>query len=292
MPKFTPSVLISDCWGSVGDLTFYHVDGRCYYKKKSQCEFPGTDAQNSQLDVHRRALAAWRTLEHSVQLTWNALAEPVISHKPPFDNTAHISGQNLFVSAYHGFYTLGDEHVPYPQAWQKFPVHSLDFEDAAVDGSDLRLCFHSYFPETEHYTWGDSIYDGGTVLKSWIKDKNTIVVEKQPWFDNNGPLILYFVTMYAQLNHGANTIKGTRQRLTMTFEDNYLRFTSDTFVVVFDHWVFMHLQFSGCTYAYRDSPWEGIMEQMPDDVTADVPVPGGGFLGYRPRAVCLCLPSP
>ena len=90
MPRFTPSILISDCWGSVGDLTFYHMGGRCYYKKKSRCEFPGTDAQNSQLDVHRRALAAWRTLEHSVQLTWNELAKPVISHKPPFDNTAHI----------------------------------------------------------------------------------------------------------------------------------------------------------------------------------------------------------
>ena len=149
MPRFTPSILISDCWGSVGDLTFYHMGGRCYYKKKSRCEFPGTDAQNSQLDVHRRALAAWRTLDHSVQLTWNSLAEPVISHKPPFDNTAHISGQNLFVSAYHGFYTLGHEHVPSPQAWQDFPIHSLDFQDASVDGTDLRLCLRSYFPETE-----------------------------------------------------------------------------------------------------------------------------------------------
>lgn len=149
MPRFTPSILISDCWGSVGDLTFYHMGGRCYYKKKSRCEFPGTDAQNSQLDVHRRALAAWRTLEHSVQLTWNDLAKPVISHKPPFDNTAHISGQNLFVSAYHGFYTLGHEHIPSPQAWQDFPIYSLEFQDAAVDGTDLRLCFHSYFPETE-----------------------------------------------------------------------------------------------------------------------------------------------
>ena len=149
MPRFTPSILISDCWGSVGDLTFYHMGGRCYYKKKSKCEFPGTDAQNSQLDVHRRALAAWRTLEHSVQLTWNSLAEPVISHKPPFDNTAHISGQNLFVSAYHGFYTLGHEHIPSPQAWQDFPIHSLDFQDASVDGTDLRLCLRSYFPETE-----------------------------------------------------------------------------------------------------------------------------------------------
>lgn len=92
------------------------------------------------------------------------------------------------------------------------------------------------------------------MLKSWIKDKNTIVVEKQPWFDNNGSLILYFVTMYAQLNQGANVIKGTKQMLTVTTEGNYLRFNSDTFVVVFDHRVFMHLQFSGCSYAYQDQP--------------------------------------
>jgi hypothetical protein len=149
MPRFTPSILISDCWGSFGDLTFYHIDGRCYYKKKSRCAFAGTDAQNSQLDVHRRALAAWRSLDHSVQLTWNSFAEPVISHKPPYDNKATISGQNLFVSAYHGFYTLGNEHVPSPQAWEPFPPHSLEFQDASVDGTDLRLCFHSYFPETE-----------------------------------------------------------------------------------------------------------------------------------------------
>ena len=149
-------------------------------------------------------------------------------------------------------------------------VPDLTIDRSAVAGVFIR------FIETQSYSWGDAIYDGGTVLKSWIKDKNTIVIEKQPWFDNNGPLLIYIVTLYPQLNQGANAIKGTKQRLTMTFEENYLRFTSDTFIVVFDHWVFIHLQFSGCTYAYRDSPWEGIMEQMPDDVTADVPVPGGG----------------
>ena len=149
MPRFSPSILISDCWGSFGNLTFYHIGGRCYYKKKNRCAFAGTDAQNSQLDVHRRALAAWRSLDHSVQLTWNSFAKPVISHKPPYDNKATISGQNLFVSAYHGFYTLGNEHVPSPQAWEPFPPHSLEFQDASVDGTVLRLCFHSYFPETE-----------------------------------------------------------------------------------------------------------------------------------------------
>ncbi len=150
MPKFKPSILISDCWGSVGDLTFYHVDGRCYFKKKNQCAFPGTDAQNSQLDVHRRALAAWRSLEHSVQLIWNDLAKPVISHRPPFDNTAHISGQNLFVSAYHGFYTLGDEHVPTPQPWEKFPVYAVEFLSCdRLTPDDLRLHFNVAFENCE-----------------------------------------------------------------------------------------------------------------------------------------------
>ena len=134
----------------MGDLTFYHVNGRCYYKNKSKCNFPGTAGQNEQLEVHRRALAAWRTLDHSVQLIWNSLAEPVISHQPPFDNTAHISGHNLFVSAYHGFYTLGDEHVPTPQPWEKFPVYAVEFLSCdRPTPDDLRLHFNVAFENCE-----------------------------------------------------------------------------------------------------------------------------------------------
>lgn len=155
MPRFKPSVLISDCWGSVGDLTFYHVDGKCYYKKKPQCEFKGTAAQLEQQEVHKRALAAWRTVDHSVQLIWNSLAEPVISHRPPFDNTAHISGYNLFVSAYHGFYALGNEHTPEPQPYQKFPIDALEFVSCARPNSqDLLLRFRLTFencPSPERY---------------------------------------------------------------------------------------------------------------------------------------------
>lgn len=155
MPKYTPSILISDCWGSVGDLTFYHVDGRCYYRKKPAGAFPGTPGQNAHLDVHRRALAAWRTLDHSVQLIWNKYAEPVISHKPPYDNTAHISGQNLFVSAYHGFTTLGNEHTPEPQPYDSFPVYAAEFASSAVvDARHLRLRFRVWFedcPSPERY---------------------------------------------------------------------------------------------------------------------------------------------
>ena len=149
-------------------------------------------------------------------------------------------------------------------------VPDLSIDRSAVGGVFVR------FLEEQHYSWGDSISDGGSALKSWIKDKNTIVIEKQPWFDQNGPLIIYILTLYPQLNQGSNTIKGTQQRLNVTTEGNYLRFSSETFVVVFEHWVFLHMLFASCTYAYRDSPWEAILEEMPADVAADVPVPGGG----------------
>lgn len=108
-------------------------------------------------------------------------------------------------------------------------VPDLTIDRSAVGGVFIR------FVEDYHYSWGGSVYDGGTVLKSWIKDKNTIVIEKQPWFDENGPLIIYIVTLYPQLNQGGNTIKSTMQRLTMTTEGNYLRFDYETFMCEFEH---------------------------------------------------------
>lgn len=155
MPRFTPSILISDCWGSVGDLTFYHVDGRCYYKKKAQGKFAGTDGQLAQLDVHRRALAAWREVPHEVQKIWHEYGKGALSYKPPFDGTSHISGQNLFVSAYHGFVTLGNEHQPGPQPFEKFPVYAVEFLSCErLGSSDLLLRFKMRFedcPSPERY---------------------------------------------------------------------------------------------------------------------------------------------
>lgn len=136
MPAFKPSVLFDDAFGSIGDVTFYHRNGMCYYRKRSHCVNPGTPAQTSALEVHRRALAAWRSIPHGIQLIWNRYGMEAEPHKPPFDHTAHISGQNLFVSAYHGFATLGNEHVPTPQRFVKFPPFAVKLGDGVVsDGS-------------------------------------------------------------------------------------------------------------------------------------------------------------
>lgn len=139
MPVFHPSILISDAYGSMGDITFYHRNGKCYYRKRTSGNYRGTAAQTTALDVHRRALAAWRTLSSDVQNVWNRYGRTAEPHKHPFDHSSWISGHNLFVSAYHGFVTLGNEHVPEPQSFQSFPPCSLEFRQASVEGDVLKL---------------------------------------------------------------------------------------------------------------------------------------------------------
>lgn len=133
-------IVVSDVFGSAGDVTAYHRDGRVLLRRRNTGGgYVGSEAQEAHLSVHRRALAGWRGLSSSVQALWNEYAREVESHRPPFDHSSCISGQNLFVSAYHGFYVLGRERCPVALRFEGFPGFGLSVVSAAVDGDDLRL---------------------------------------------------------------------------------------------------------------------------------------------------------
>lgn len=150
MPKYRPSLPIEDCYGSVGELTYYHRNGACFYKKRPRPAFPGTMRQMEQQSVHLRAIAAWQQLEPDVQKRWNSIAPAVIVHRPPFDGTTHMSGYNLFVSAYHGFARLGDEHAPEPMPWREFPPFSVSgVESVSVREGTLHLRLRCFVDDGE-----------------------------------------------------------------------------------------------------------------------------------------------
>ncbi len=139
MPLYPPNCLISDCWSSVGNVTFFHIDGKCYWKSKARPVFPGTAAQLRTLDVHRRALEAWRGVPEDVKEIWGRYALEVPSHRPPFDSHNHISGYNLFVSAYHGFARLGRECVPEPRQFVAYPPFAVEVVSAVVEDGDMGI---------------------------------------------------------------------------------------------------------------------------------------------------------
>ena len=152
MPKFKPTILIQDCWSSIGDITFYHRNGQCYWKRKPKPTFNRTPARLDQAQIHNRAILAWQQLQHSVQLEWGKLAKSVPSHRPPFDNHHHISGYNLFVSAYHGFAQLGHEHIPEPQPFPLFPPSALELLEIVSGTSPdiLSLRCRLYLADTDN----------------------------------------------------------------------------------------------------------------------------------------------
>ena len=141
MPKYHPNTRFTDCWASVGDITFYHRDGQCYYRTKANPVFPGTSHQLIQVSIHKRALQAWRNISHEEQLEWNALATQVKSKRPPYDHKTSISGYNLFVSAYHGYASIGDEKIPEPKPMPDFPTLSLKLISSTVVGKTLQVKF-------------------------------------------------------------------------------------------------------------------------------------------------------
>ena len=150
MPLFRPSILISDAYGSAGELTFYHRDGRCYTRRRVKAVFPGTAAQLEHLAIHRRAIAAWASLDRDTQLRWNTYETTAEPHRPPFDHKAHISGNNLFVSAYHGFALMGNEHTPAPQPFRMPPPFLVSFEAAIVEDGDLLLTVDAHVSQDAH----------------------------------------------------------------------------------------------------------------------------------------------
>ena len=141
MPKYHPNTRFTDCWASVGNITFYHRDGQCYYRTKANPVFPGTSHQLVQVSIHKRALQAWRNITHEEQLEWNALATQVKSKRPPYDHKTSISGYNLFVSAYHGYASIGDEKIPEPKPIPDFPTLSLKLISSTVVGKTLQVKF-------------------------------------------------------------------------------------------------------------------------------------------------------
>lgn len=140
MPKYLPNTRFSDCWGSAGEVTFYHRNGVCFWRKRACPVFPGTLLQMEHQSVHLRALDAWRKVPHDVQLQWNEYAKDVVSHRPPFDGSSRVTGHNLFVSAYHGFAQLGMERVPEPRGFEDFPVFDASSASAEVlDDGMMRI---------------------------------------------------------------------------------------------------------------------------------------------------------
>lgn len=111
-----------------------------------------------------------------------------------------------------------------------------------------------------------------TALKSWIKDKNTIVIEK--------PIVLKSASAEPELDFFCAYVpKGVRITLRplnptpLTIENPTLANMSITYQQCFitDHWVFLTIQIRGTKTETEGEEFEFSLSGLPNDIAADVP---------------------
>ena len=111
-----------------------------------------------------------------------------------------------------------------------------------------------------------------TALKSWIKDKNTIVIEK--------PLVLRSASAEPELDffcaYVPKGVRFTPEGMTptpLTIENATLPNMSITYQHCFitDHWVFLAIQIRGTKTENEGDEFSFRLNGLPNDIAADVP---------------------
>lgn len=99
------------------------------------------------------------------------------------------------------------------------------------------------YKDERTYQWDDtpSRYHFATVLRSRIRDRNTLCIEKLTDFDGYGPVTIYIYAMYSTLNTGESTVLSERTtlRISTVPEMSTALFTSAC--VIAPDWVSLNL---------------------------------------------------
>ena len=189
---------------------------------------------------------------------------------------------------------------PKNEAYRNASVLEIYVPDLSFGKSSNSSCFM----RSEQLMWPDQsyrkTYGVGTVLRTWIKDKNTICIEKLPIYDELESIDIILATLYVQKGKRTPIEKSKVTKLNFVYQ-NYDMYESDVICVVEEGWCFLTASFSDNGYNYMNDDFIITLEGFPTDVNIDIyisgfphqaDVPGGGtYLGRLENGV-ITIPKP
>lgn len=180
-----------------------------------------------------------------------------------------------FLSAFEDNCLILNAAIPYrtdSEAYQKADTLEISVPDLPLERSAESAVVLRFTDRTTSSS-GTAVSDGGTVLKSWIRDRNTICIEKLTAFDAaHTEMTIYIQSLYLRLNSGANATTGTKTKITAKPSTKYITWGSYHFCVVHPKWVFLHIHFSSAYTSIRSSDWRCVFDGLPLDIKADIPI--------------------
>lgn len=109
----------------------------------------------------------------------------------------------------------------------------------------------------------------GTAIKSYIKDKNTIVVEKVDVFDDNETITLVFSNSYVPRNIKAPVVRMPRNYLSLTDKVGSIS-TGQSYWTANEEWVFLGVTFSRFEQTDDDAPVSFKISGLPEIEDFDI----------------------
>ena len=126
------------------------------------------------------------------------------------------------------------------------------------------------------YQWSDtpSRYHFATVLRSRIRDRDTLCIEKLTDFDGYGPVTVYIHAMYSALNTGENTVLSERTSLNISTVPEMSTALLNSACVVTPDWVSLNLILPYSISSVKEDI-EIVMDGFPTDaVCEELPIIG------------------
>lgn len=124
--------------------------------------------------------------------------------------------------------------------YQANDVLEIKVPDLMIDRWTDTGVMYRFFDHRQYSSYTMN-YDGGTVLRSWIKGKNTICVEELATLERAEEITVYIQAMYVGKHKGMNATQLTKTYVTFTQPEKFL-YTSYVICVITDtRYFFMRL---------------------------------------------------
>lgn len=129
--------------------------------------------------------------------------------------------------------------------------------------------------------WDESKRYIATVVRSWIKDKNTICIEKLPIYDELEEIKIYIYQMYTSLGRKGAPVPFVKADFDVTTEQTSIN-PRDPLLILDDRWLYVHFYLND-PYGIEESvPVVLNLEGFPTDIDITIPMIGGQNLSDYP----------
>lgn len=145
--------------------------------------------------------------------------------------------------------------------FEKAEVLEIYVPDLTMEASGISSCFLVGEIENDCYC---------TTLKTWIKDKNTICIEKlDPWAGDAVGYMIMLASLYVPKGYRKEFIAGQKQDINPVFLNTKNKF-SDVACYVDENWVLLAMSFSRYYFPGNDVSEQIRLEGLPEDVEGEL----------------------